>query len=107
MSGHSNGPWRVDPSSNCDVQTANGEWEIATTHQNALTGGRVEGANAQANARLIAAAPDMADEIHKQIAWLKHIRSELVRCVSFSVVIGLDQSIKAFEAVVAKAEGKS
>lgn len=107
MSGHTPGPWRVDPSSNCDVQTANGEWEIASTHENLLIGGKVDAVKAQANARLIAAAPDMADEIRKQIAWLEHLRGEVTGSIRGSLINGIDQAIKALKAVLAKAEGKS
>jgi hypothetical protein len=56
---HTPGPWRVDPSANCDVQTADGQFEIATTHPEILRGGRTDADCAQANARLISAAPEM------------------------------------------------
>lgn len=59
MSKHTKGPWRVDPSANCDVQTADGQFEIATTHPEILCGGECDRSAARANAALIAAAPDM------------------------------------------------
>lgn len=59
-----------------------------------------------ANARLIAAAPEMAEEIRKQIAWLKHARSECKGVIRESLLTGFDQSIKFLSAVLAKAEGR-
>jgi hypothetical protein len=61
----------------------------------------------KANARLIAAAPDMATEIRKQIDWLKHARPDCAGLVRGSILNGFDQSIKYLEAVLAKAEGRS
>ncbi len=64
-----------------------------------------EPARAEANARLIAAAPDMATEIRKQIDWLKHAKTRVAG--PESIMLGFDQSIKYLEAVLAKAEGRA
>lgn len=54
------GPWRVDPSFDRDIQTANGELEIACTNELVLTGGvKPDAEQHRANAHLIAAAPDL------------------------------------------------
>lgn len=66
IAGWTAGPWRVDPNANCDVQTADGRLEIATTHQGVLRGGKSDAACARANARLIAAAPTMAEFVRKR-----------------------------------------
>jgi hypothetical protein len=57
------GPWRVDPHSNCDVQSGDGTLEIATTHQDILNGGYRDPVTAQADANLIAAAPDLYEAL--------------------------------------------
>ncbi|RZJ46496.1 MAG: hypothetical protein EON87_04415 [Brevundimonas sp.] len=51
--------WRVDPNSNCDIQSEDGTREIASTHPDVLDGGFCDPSTAQAYARLIAAAPEM------------------------------------------------
>lgn len=53
---HTPGPWRVEPNANCDVQTADGQFEIATTHPEVLRGGECDSTAARANAVLIATA---------------------------------------------------
>lgn len=67
---------------------------------------RNNGADYAANARLIAAAPEMAIEIKKQIDWLKHARTECAGAVRGSLLNGFDQSIKYLTAVLAKATGE-
>ena len=57
MSKHTPGPWRLDKHTNCDIVAANGTLEIATTHEDLLTGGYRDPSTAQADAKLIAAAP--------------------------------------------------
>lgn len=63
MAGHTKGPWRVDPASNCDVQTLGGGQEVASTHPGVLNGGYCDPTTAQANARLIAAAPELLEAL--------------------------------------------
>lgn len=65
---HTPGPWRVDPAANCDIQTSDGSFEIATTHPGFLSRGKADPGRAQANARLIAAAPDLLAAMREQIA---------------------------------------
>lgn len=61
---------------------------------------------ALAHANMIAAAPEMAIEIAKQIDWLKHARAECAGSVRGSLLNGFDQSIKYLTAVLAKANGE-
>lgn len=61
----------------------------------------------EANARLIAAAPDLLDEARKQVTWLRHLRTEAVGSLRGSLIDGIDQSIKYLSAAIAKAEGRS
>lgn len=66
MSGHTPGPWQVDPRYPIDVQTADGKQEVCTPFYegsrgnviNPVTGVALYG-EALANARLIAAAPEL------------------------------------------------
>lgn len=69
--------------------------------------GQAPRSEAVANARLIAAAPDMAAEISKQIDWLKHARAELQGVARESLLLGFAQSIKYLSAALAKATGKA
>lgn len=106
---HTPGPWFLDghnlssvihctvPKGHPDARHVCGDYEqIASAH----------GDNWQANARLIAAGPDMLAELRKQVDWLRHIRPQLTGKVSGSVITGLDQSIKYMTAAIAKAEGR-
>ena len=69
MSGWTKGPWRVDPRHWGDIQAANGELEISASWHEAMIGEVIEiggrsappAHEARANARLIAAAPDLAE----------------------------------------------
>jgi len=60
--------------------------------------------NIKANARLIAAAPEMYEECKKQLDWLEHIKTQIT--APTTVCMGFDQSIKYLQAVIAKAEGR-
>lgn len=57
-----------------------------------------------ANARLIAAAPDMLSELIKQRDWLKHIRPQIT--MPESIAMGFDQSEKYLTAIINKATGE-
>lgn len=71
MSGWTKGPWRVDPRHWGDIQAANGELEISASWHEAMIGEVIEiggrsappAHEARANARLIAAAPDLAEAL--------------------------------------------
>lgn len=67
------------------------------------TGGYGPLDEARANARLIAAAPDMLDELQKQLTWLKHIQPQVE--APSSVMLGFEQSIKCLNAVIEQASG--
>jgi len=71
MSGWTKGPWRVDPVHWGDIQTLDGELEIGSAWQESNLG-EVRQINGRgmppieetvANARLIAAAPDLAEAL--------------------------------------------
>lgn len=115
--GHTPGPWHTEDVTFYSPIAKDKEWvEIWTRgpdggKQNivALSGYGEEGfelKTQKANARLIAAAPDMAGEIRKQIGWLKHARAECSGLIRGSLLTGFDQSIKYLTAVLAKAEGR-
>lgn len=59
------------------------------------------GPNGPANAKLIAAAPELLKECEKQVVWLKHVLT--VYGVPETIKIGVEQSIKYLNAVIAKA----
>jgi hypothetical protein len=60
------GPWRVDPRYASDIQTADGALEIAGVAATILTGGEKPELEARfANARLIAAAPELYGALDK------------------------------------------
>ena len=59
MSTHTPGPWRVDPHDYEDIQTADGSVEIATMMNDDFAYNVAPEAEAAANARLIAAAPEL------------------------------------------------
>lgn len=91
---HSLGPYRFEGNK---IVCAAG-YNVATVNSHATSEGRATG-------KLLAAAPDMADEIKKQIDWLKHARAECAGKVRGSLLTGFDQSIKYLTAVLAEARG--
>lgn len=69
---HTPGPWRVDPVNNCDVQTADGKLEIASSHPGILLGGEnPKGDTPIDNARLIAQAPSLLADLTDAAAQLR------------------------------------
>jgi hypothetical protein len=110
MSRYTKGPWKI-------VFSPSGyPYEIVIDYKNEAKGvvrsvirwggiGFPSSQEGLANARLIAAAPDMADEIRKQIVLLKRVYGVLTMCAPGSDVNVVEQSIKAFQAVISKAEG--
>ncbi|MGL4296937.1 MAG: hypothetical protein ACRCTG_14590 [Aestuariivirga sp.] len=103
---HTPGPWHVHgaPSTYQHEQPR----DIVSGHSLIATACMLNNMRGEtlANARLIAAAPDMVSEIRKQIDWLKHARAELQGIARESLLLGFDQSIKYLSAVLAKAEGR-
>ena len=99
---HTPGPWTVE-TGNFHVSVRAPSRMIGDTR---LIGGKPDDENL-ANARLWAAAPDMADEIRKQIDWLKHARAELQGVARESLLLGFDQSIKYLTTALAKATEKA
>ena len=114
MSGHTPGPWKVDPNYPIDVQTADGKREICTPFYeegrgkliNPVTPVALYG-EACANARLIAAAPELLESAESVIAaWGKFLSS-------FDYVPGIGDTAEDLEfremlslrAAIAKAKG--
>lgn len=93
MTQHTPGPWSLDKHTNCDIVAANGTLEIATTHEALLTGGYRDPATAQADAKLIAAAPEL-------LALVIQYRDDLKRPPHGD---SLYRRMEAIEAAIAKA----
>lgn len=116
MSTHTPGPWRVEDGTtvvwghcNPDNTTSWGMgYPILDRYVSRSTWakGRPSESEQEANARLIAAAPDLLDEARKQVTWLRHLRTEAVGSLRGSLIDGIDQSIKYLSAAIDKAEGK-
>lgn len=88
--GHTPGPWRVDPSYAADVQSGDGALEIACTHPEILTDGKAPGfEECCANARLIAAAPD------------------LLEALQYLVLLGGGDCLEPARAAIARATGEA
>lgn len=74
MNKHTPGPWRIDPTCNADIQSADGTREIATviTGFNSFAIVHPNGAEnlseAEANGRLIAAAPELLEALRAMLA---------------------------------------
>jgi len=95
------GPWVID-----DV-TAGGHRKIRG-HRGlvAVVGNGMDWPEVFASdANLIAAAPEMLSELQKQVAWLQHIRPQIMGKVPGSVLDGLSQSVKYMNSAIAKAIG--
>lgn len=89
------GPWMVDPRFDRDIQTADAELEIACTNEHVLTGGVKPDAEQQrANARLIAAAPDLYEAAYGLL-------------YSSEDVSTYDHFYSALRAALAKARGEA
>ena len=65
-------------------------------------GGTAE--QSMANANLIAAAPELLEELEKHLTWLRHVKPQITAIDS--VMIGFDQSIKYIELAINKARGQ-
>lgn len=75
---HTPGPWRVGPVNNCDVQTADGKLEIASSHPVILRGGESPKGDAPINnARLIAQAPTLLADLTDAAAQLRKLGGEV------------------------------
>lgn len=99
---HTPGPWKVSPTDDTVVIDATGA-EVAAIdgdYNDPDTWPQME-----ANARLIAAAPDLLSEAKKQVEWLRMLRDQLPQwdIDGFEV----DKRIAALEDAIAKAEGRS
>lgn len=68
-----------------------------------LPSDRAKYAEHMANARLIAAAPELLAECERELAWLRHIRPQIQ--APSSVMLGFDQAEKALASAIAKAKG--
>ena len=97
---HTPGPWTIEADGSHIMIGASGNGTIAVMRC-PLSG---TDKTKQANARLIAAAPEMLAELVKQRDWLLHVKPQIN--APESVMLGFDQSIKYLDALIAKARGK-
>jgi len=98
MNAHTKAPWNA---TGYNVHTT-GTVAFCQTNSSGFDG-TASADEMRANARLIAAAPDMLDELQKQLTWLKHIQPQVE--APSSVMLGFEQSIKCLNAVIEKASG--
>lgn len=110
--GHTPGPWRVHMADSDKTHSG----DIAVYGHSKTNMGRCiarvygEGflsnivKERDANARLIAAAPELLEECKKNLWWLQHVRSQIQG--PKNVMLGFDQAIKYLGIVIAKAEGR-
>lgn len=101
MGKHTPGPWRVDPEFIHDIQTSDGRIEIATVYWifNSAIPDRTEYQESEesaANARLIAAAPEMLD-------MLIDLQESAQYWSEFDVPVGI---VDRLNAVISKAKGE-
>ena len=104
QSKHTPGPWEAREYTNSRVT---GGYGVFAQDSNILI---VEGAygediaTADANARLIAAAPELLLWIEREIQWLEHIQPQIK--APDSVMLGFGQAIKSGKKAIAKARGE-
>ena len=94
---HTPGPWKVDPNFWGDIETAKGELQICTVDADGDVGHNFacpEIAEAEANARLIAASPDLLEALER-----------LVDRVTDLGANGFSQEVANGKAAIAKAKG--
>jgi hypothetical protein len=88
----------------CVSQKTSGErrgiCEVYVTGEN----GRKATGEDKDNSRLIAAAPELLEEVKNQRNWLRHIRPDIK--TRESILLGFDQAEKYLSALIAKAEGR-
>lgn len=95
MSGHTPGPWHVGPHYKSDVESQHGR---------ICDCGITRGPNGEANARLIAAAPDLLEALKEMVEWHGGVHGEdcpeddTCDCIG----AGINERVNA---AIAKAEG--
>lgn len=92
MNTHTPGPWFQLPSNKIVIESPSGNIALCNLAR-----------NSESDARLIASAPELLDELTKQLAWLRHIRPQIQ--THASVLMGFDQSFKCLATAIAKATG--
>ncbi len=104
---HTQGPWAILPEE-CDRPyirirgNLGSRYKVANVITPVYDGSTErEAEETRANARLIAAAPDLLIEVKKQLDWLRHVKPQVQG--PSSVMMGFDQSIKYLAAAIAKA----
>lgn len=90
MSKHTQGPWTMHGP--CEIT---GRYSIVHNGPLAYVGDANQSGDGEANARLIAAAPEMLDALH-----------ELVKYLGVDVDNGLDELLTNARAAIAKATGE-
>lgn len=93
---HTPGPWLCHPSpvDDSEYRVFNKDGDYLTLNDEEHT----------ANARLIAAAPEMLEELKRQLDWLRHIQTR-IDGIPESVMLGFQQADKNLSKIIAKAEG--
>lgn len=106
---HTPGPWTAAPFSSvvgCPITAQPDKTKntilVAGTRSAVAEDPAEFRAEVEANARLIAAAPDMLQFVRLQLAWLQHIKPQVT--ARESVMLGFDQAILAARRLVAKVE---
>ena len=102
MSTHTPGPRRVDPNYDADIQTADGRLEIAMVDISDIADNVAPEAEAAANARLIAAAPELLEALAALLAHLEQDEQDAVMGIFGAPTYG---AIAAARAAIAKATG--
>lgn len=103
------GPWRVDPDFAADVQNADGTLEIATALHSPNMSNWPSELEQHANARLIAAAPELVEALRAIQKTMDGYRSQAKFCdiEALGYFREFDRRIEAsgFRALLSKIEG--
>jgi PAS domain-containing protein len=95
---HTPGPWEIS-------KNEAGELDICEAGAGNMIADLAKCKNAEANARLIAAAPDLLEALRGSVEWLRTLREENEAAVIESAPDGF--SLCDAEGIIAKAEGRA
>lgn len=102
---HTPGPWRVDRQ---NPSPTTGEWMIAGQKPGYLAEVRDCGSgDVDANARLIAAAPELLEALEHQLAWLISAEVELGSALNLGYAANVQKAVtvEKMRAAIAAAKG--